>query len=56
MEPIKINTVVMRGVNDDEIEDLSVFAGRTGVIFALPIIPAFQYSKISTANEAKLFI
>jgi cyclic pyranopterin phosphate synthase len=31
LEPVKINTVVIRGVNDDEVEDFVRFAGREGL-------------------------
>lgn len=46
LDPIKINTVVERGVNDDEIIDLVVFCRENG--FALRFI---EYMDVGNAND-----
>lgn len=35
LHPVKLNTVVLRGVNEDEVESLIGFSGRTGTILQL---------------------
>jgi cyclic pyranopterin phosphate synthase len=58
LSPVKVNAVIVRGFNDDEIEDLSVFARQAGVqmrfIEYMPLDAAHAWNKSKLVPAAEV--